>query len=333
MYFPKSILIYSSLLSVVIIITACGNKDEAETNGVKQTQVVAKVNGEEISIHQINFQLSRMGQLNETQGKEAAKQTLVRLVDETLLKQKALEAKLDRDPKVLQAMESTKNQILAQAYLEQEMVNASKPSEKEIDQFYSEHPDLFENRRVFRLQELAVEVSKEKLPEIQEALTEQKNINNMAQWLTSKSYKFAANSNVRNAEQLPLPLLAKLQLLKDGEAIAVDTGKSVNIIYVASSQTQSVDKQKAKPYIEKYFLNINKNRLIAAEMKKIKEAAKVEYVGAFADMKKNSPAVEAAPSASVAFPKGPSQPTSAAPAANADSASKQQSMDKGLSGL
>ena len=101
-----------------------------------------------------------MGQLDKSQAKLASKQVLAALVEQQLLKQQALNAKLDIDPRVQQAIESSKDQFLAQAYLEQLMQKAPKPSSSEIDAFYKEHPELFENRRIYRLQELEIQLPK-----------------------------------------------------------------------------------------------------------------------------------------------------------------------------
>ncbi|MES2579535.1 MAG: EpsD family peptidyl-prolyl cis-trans isomerase [Pseudomonadota bacterium] len=290
------------LLSLVIIsamaTVSCGKKDQAES-GKAETQVVAKVNNDEISIHQINFQLGRLTQsnpkpLSEAQSKEAAKQILARLVDQQLLKQQAIEAKLDRDPRVLQIIETSKNEILAQAYLEQLLAKAAKPTAAQVDTFYKENPALFENRRVFRLQELAVTVGKEKYAEIEENVKKLKNINEIAAWLKAQSYPFNANSNVRAAEQLPLEFLKQLQPLKDGELIVAKTAQSISIVHIVASQSVPIARDKATPIIEQYFLNQNKSALAKKEMAALNEKAKIEYVGAFADMKKDPTATTAA---------------------------------------
>ena len=276
-----------ALLGAMLTLTACGDKDKAASKG--GTQVVAKVNGDEISVHQINFQLNRVAQnkaLTEAQSKAAAQQILARLVDQQLLKQQATEAKLDRDPRILQAIESSKNEILAQAYLEQMLSKAAKPSITQIDAFYKEKPELFANRRVFRLQELAINVGKDKYAEIAEKVSTTKNINEVAVWLKDKNYPFNANSNVRAAEQLPLDFLKKLQPLKDGDLIALSNEQSVSIVHVAAMQSAPITREKAAPIIEQYFLNQNKAILVKKEMAALNAKAKIEFIGAFADMKK-----------------------------------------------
>ena len=102
MFHKKSFALTLILVAVSTPQFGCGKKDEG---GKKRTQIVAKVNGDEISVHQLNFQLSRVGQIPQEQTKQVSKQVLDRLVEQQLLTQKAIEAKLDRDPQVLQVLE------------------------------------------------------------------------------------------------------------------------------------------------------------------------------------------------------------------------------------
>lgn len=279
------------LICLALLTSACSKKEGA-TESKAETQVVAKVNGDEISVHQINYQLGRVTQnsrvqLTEAQGKQAAEQILARLVDQQLLKQQAIEAKLDRDPRVLQAIEASKNEILAQAYLEREMQSASKPSVSDVDTFFSEHPELFAERRVFRLQELVVDVSKDKHEEIRNSLKTINGINEIANWLKTKNYAFNANSNVKAAEQLPMEILKKVQLLKDGEFIVISTDRALNILHLAASQSVPISRDKATSIIEQYFLNQAKTDIAKKELAELNKNAKIEFIGAFSQMKKS----------------------------------------------
>ncbi|MDP2229635.1 EpsD family peptidyl-prolyl cis-trans isomerase [Methylotenera sp.] len=343
MSFTKKYLVLM-LIGTSVAFTACEKKDQENTEK-PETQVVAKVNGDEISIHQVNFQLTRMGQMNEAQSKAAAEKILTRLVEQQLLKQQALEAKIDRDPRVVQAVESSGDEILAQAYLEQLLAKASKPSATEIDTFYNEHPELFANRRIFRLQELVVDVSKDKFSEIESNLKGIKGINEVATWLSTKKYVFTANSNVRTAEQIPSDLLKKLQPLKDGEFILAPSERAINIIHLAASQTSPVMREKAGPIIEQFFLNQSRAELAKKEMSEIKDKAKIEYLGAFSDMGKpevaKSEVVNPTATVSNNAEPLPASETNAKSQSIIDKSSElkakpdadQLNMDKGLSGL
>lgn len=328
--FNTKLIIISSIL---VTLSACGSKENAKTeeSSKKNTQVVAKVNGDEISVHQLNFALGRVAQgrqLDQAQTKQASEQVLTRLVDQQLLVQKAVDLKLDRDPKVLQALEASKAEILAQVYLEQVLAKAEKPSSTKIDTFYKENPELFEKRRVFRLQELVVEVDSAKQAEVQDAVKNMKSINDIANYFKSNKYEFNANSNVRAAEQLPIELLKKIQPLKDGEFVAVPSGRVLNIVHLAASQFKPIARDKAAPVIEQYFLNQSKSAVAKAEMADLKQKAKIEFVGAFSEMKINDSVTSKASIKTEPDAKKPeaSQPVPAQTSTNADVAN----MVKGL---
>jgi EpsD family peptidyl-prolyl cis-trans isomerase len=310
------VILLGALFSIGL--TACGHKSEGGA-----TQVVAKVNGDEISIHQINFQLARLGAMDKEKSKVVAREVLSKLVNQELLKQKAIEAKLDRDPRVLQAIEASKNEILASVYLEQQMTKAGKPTPSEIEDFYKQNPALFEKRRIYSLAELAINAKPEQMQEVQSIASSGKTMNEIANELKAKNYELQANTNVKPAEQIPAGLLGKLQAMNDGDLVVVNTGRSINIVQVAKSEDQAIDLEKAKPIIERYFTNKNKNELAKNEMEQLNKVAKIEYLGDFADMKDG------------VKPKLADTKAESAPALKADSTENKEKkvLEKGISGL
>lgn len=80
---------YAGALIIALVLAGCGDKDEKTA-----TQVAAQVNGEEITVHQINFAMQRMSNVAPEQAKETSIQVLKGLVDKQLLVQQALEDKL-----------------------------------------------------------------------------------------------------------------------------------------------------------------------------------------------------------------------------------------------
>ena len=306
---------------IALALSACGSKDGKKETKL-ESQVVAKVNDKEISIHQINYQLGKLGEVDESQSKDVAKQILARLVDQQVLKEKAIEVKLDRDPNVVQAIEAMKDQLLAQAYLEQQMNKVAKPSDAEIKDFYQQNPLLFENRHIYRLQELVIRADKNQVDEVRNNVSSMKSMSDIAAWLKSKNYLFNANTNVRSAEQLPMNLLKKLSDIKDGEVVVMDTSQTINIVHLVASKLEPIDLAKAKPFIQQYLLNQDRNKAASAELKQLKGAAKIQYMGQFSDFMAESKGL---PTQSVAANQNP--------ASQAKSKSENVSMDKGLSGL
>ena len=286
----------SLMFLVLLALGACG-----KGGSTKSGQVVAKVNGDEITIHQVNAAMPRLGVASEAQAKEASKQVLNSLIEQQLLLKKATEAKLDRDPGVLQAIESAKRQILAQSYLEKMAQAVSKPSASEVHDYYAKHPELFEKRRVYRFQELLFENKPETLKIAKATLEQGKSIRDLGHSLQSEKIPFQANESVKMSEQLPMNMLARVSTLKVGQGTMVSSDKSSLVMYLADVRDLPVTEEQAKPAIESYLTNTKRAQLAQAEVKKLHDAAKIEYLGAFADVgtlaKANSPAPVAAPPA------------------------------------
>jgi len=303
---------FAVVVALGLAVAACGKSGESK----KETQVAVKVNGAEVTVHQVNFAMSRLGAVNEAQAKQAQKQVLNSLVDQQLLTQKAVEQKLERDPQVVLAIEAAKSQILAQAYMERTLSGIAKPTTAEVKDYYARHPDLFEKRRVFRFQELVVGVKPDHAEAVKAQLAAAKNMEEFAAWLKSQNIQFTGGAVVKTAEQLPLELLPKLNEMKDGQTLAIPTPNNLQIIQLVASQAQPVNEAQATPAIERFLMNQKRNEMAKAELKKLRDAAKIEYMGAFAD------AGAAAKAAAPATP--PAQPQ-AKPAADF--------VEKGLSGL
>ncbi|MDR7334826.1 EpsD family peptidyl-prolyl cis-trans isomerase [Roseateles asaccharophilus] len=305
-------------VAVAALLAACGGGDKGE----KASQTAAKVNKEEITVHQINFVLQRQPNLKPEQAEVASRQVLERLVDQELAVQKAEEQKLDRDPRVVQQIEAAKREIIARAYIERVGETAAKPTAEEIAKYYAEKPALFKDRRIYSLQELQIEARPEQLPMLREKLTAAKTLPEFIEYLKANDIRFAGNQAVRAAEQLPLSNLDGIARLKDGESTVTITPAGMTVLTLAGSRSQPVDEARARPAIEAFLLNQRKAELVQKDIKALRESSKIEYVGKFAQP---APGAASAPAAQTIAPV-----TEAATPAPAASGLDPASISKGM---
>ncbi|MCX2865275.1 EpsD family peptidyl-prolyl cis-trans isomerase [Paucibacter sp. PLA-PC-4] len=309
----------------VVLLAACGGGEKKD----KASQTAAKVNKEEITVHQINFVLQRQQGLKPEQAEAASKQVLERLIEQELAVQKAEDLKLDRDPRVVQQIEAAKREIIARAYVERLGESAAKPTAEEVSKYYNEKPALFKERRIYSLQELAIEAKPEQIPEIRAKLQAAKNLAEFAEYLKASDIRFAANQAVRAAEQLPLASLDAIARMKDGDSAVTSAPNGLQVLFLVGSRSQPVDEARARPAIEQFLSNQRKSELVVKEMKAMREGAKIEYVGKFAEG--TPPAAAAAAPAAVTTP-SPVAPaaTVATPAAPAASGMDANTISKGM---
>jgi EpsD family peptidyl-prolyl cis-trans isomerase len=310
-----------ALLATSVVLVACGDKKE---KGASQT--AAKVNKEEITVHQINFVLQQQRGLKPEQADAASQQILERLIDQELAVQKADELKLDRDPRVVQQLEAVRREVLARAYAEKIGEGAAKPSPEDIKKYYDDNPALFSQRRIYSLQEIQIEASADQLAVLRGKLAEAKSINDFVEYLKGSGLRFNGNQAVRPAEQLPLASLKTLSAMKDGQAVITPTPAGAVVVVLAGSRSQPVSEEQARPAIEQFLLNDRKRKLLDDDRKSLRTGAAIQYVGKFAQ-------AASAPAASPATaPTAPVMPApNAAPAeAPASSGMDPAAISKGL---
>jgi EpsD family peptidyl-prolyl cis-trans isomerase len=310
----------AAAVAVTLVLAGCGDKKKD-----KASQTAAKVNKEEITVHQINFVLQQQRGLKPEQAEAASKQILERLIDQELALQKAEELKLDRDPRVVQQIEAAKREIVARAYIEKTGETAAKPTPEAIKAYYDEKPALFKERRIYSIQELSIEATPEQVPELREHLQSAKAISDFVEYLKANNFKFSGNQAVRAAEQLPLNMLDAFAKMKDGQAILAPTPTGAQVIVLAGSRNEPVDEARARPAIEQFLWNDAKRKLLESDLKAMRAAAKIEYVGKFAESAASAPAG----SASAAAPAAPAKPA-ATPAAAASGGLSSADISKGM---
>ena len=226
-------------------LAGCGDK-----KGAVASQTAAKVNKEEITVHQINFVLQQQRGLKPEQADAASRQILERLIDQELALQKAQEQKVDRDPRVVQQLEAARREIIARAYVERAGESAPKPSADEVKKYYDEKPALFKERRIYSIQELSIEAKPEQVEALRAQLQSAKSITEFVDYLKGNGFRFAGNQSVRPAEQLPLSMLDTFAKMKDGQALLAPAAGGAQVIVLAGSRAEPVDEARAKPAIE-----------------------------------------------------------------------------------
>ena len=310
----------STIMTLTLLMSGCNGKD-AQT---LTTQVAAKVGSEEISIHQINQVLSRSTMaISAPQSVQALRaDVLEKLIDQQLVVEQAIEARLHRSPEVLAQIDAARREVLARAYVQQLTNTIPKPAIEESRKYFRDHPQLFSERRVFSLQEIQLTPDSGVAEQVREQLAGGKSMGDVAAWLKAHDIPFGSGAVTRAAEQIPLDLLARLQAFKDGQSAIVETPRGVTVLRITSSQAAPVTEEAALPRIEQFLMNQRGAEALGQTMKRLRAKATVSYSGDFA--KAAAPTAAASDQATPA----PKEKAAAADPSNAGSA-----VEKGTAAL
>ena len=293
----------ASALSALLLLAACGRETAGDAS-----QVVARVNKGEVSIHQVNQVLKRQPGLQPAQMEEAGRQALERLIEQELAVQKALEDKLDRDPEVMQNLAAARREVLTRAVANKLAGATAQPSPQELQAYFDARPALFAQRRVYALQEFAVQADGPALAALRERVAKARAMSDVTEYLRSEKLPVRASQNTQPAENLPGPLLERLVQMKDGQALLLPAPGGARIVVVLGSQLAPVTLADAKPAIEQAMMTERRRQAVQSHFEAARKASQITYLGKFATPAASAVAAAstAARAAAVASPAEPS---------------------------
>jgi EpsD family peptidyl-prolyl cis-trans isomerase len=268
--------------TVVSLFLSTGILFAATTVSADSDAPAAKVNGVTITQSQVDRAVAKAGAAAKGMPPAKAKQAALEgLITQHLFSKNALMDKLDKDPRVIEAIEEAKEQILARAYAEKQATTMARPTEKEIKAYFDENPELFTQRRIYRLQQLEIQGSQEQLKAVDEKYQNTESLKDFVAWLREKNIRYNMGASTQPAEAIPTKLLKSIAKLKVGQSLKVTNPNGTAIMQLVEAKEEPVTLEQASPAIERYLMNQEAGDIIKSLSQKLRKAAKVEYFAPF----------------------------------------------------
>jgi EpsD family peptidyl-prolyl cis-trans isomerase len=240
--------------------------------GGETSQVVVRVNESEITVSQLRTALLAKGRPQPTA--DAAQQAIDGLVNEQLLVDAALANNLDRDPAVVQAIESARRQLLARAYLERDVFPKVEISAADQAAYYKSNPALFAHRRVYQI--ATFRIAGELSPDAVKDLGLATDAETVTAALTTHHVPFDVQNLTRAAEQLPLEQLPRFASADVGD-IVIDgsPAQGPTLMLITGMQDAPLGFEMAQPIIQQYLLNVRNAEALDSHLKLARAAANI----------------------------------------------------------
>jgi EpsD family peptidyl-prolyl cis-trans isomerase len=321
---PRLVNVATVCLAVLLGLAACGGKASSEGS-----QVVATVNKSEISVHQVNQMLQRRPGLQAPQAENAGSQVLEQLIEQEVAVQKALDMKLDRDPAVMQNIAAARRDVLARAYSAKLADTAARPEPADLQAYFDARPALFAQRKVYALQEYAVQADKTQADDLGKFVTGAKSLQEVSNYLRDQKLSVRASQSTLPAESLPPALVERLSAMKDGQLLLLAAPGGARIVVLAGSRLAPVSLEQARVPIEQALMAERRMKAVQTSLDLARKASDIKYHGAFSAPASAPMAARAgAPPAATAV-----VPPPAASAATTTNAADAAMVSKGLAGL
>jgi EpsD family peptidyl-prolyl cis-trans isomerase len=261
----------TTLVSSALLLAACtGHKKDA-------TQSAARVDGTEITVHQINYRLQRERGIRPEQMDEESRKVLKQLIDEQLIVERAEKVKMDKEPGAQQAMDAARREVLARAYVEQAAQTVPAPTEAALHNYFDGNDALFAHRRVYVLQEYLAKVPEDKIPALRALVDGGKSTADVEAWFKAQGVPFRAQQSTHPAEQIPMNSLKTLSTVQNGHGLVASSGDQVHVTYVASSTDAPVTFDKAKPAIAQFLTVEARRKATEGNIGALRSVAQITY--------------------------------------------------------
>jgi EpsD family peptidyl-prolyl cis-trans isomerase len=254
------------------MMSACQKKAEG--------QVVAVVNGEEITLNELNSELADLNLPANVDKNAVRTGVLQKMIDRRLLAQAAKEEGLDRDPSYVSQERRMKERLLVGMYGKKAMDTIEVPNAAKIDQFMTAHPGMFAGRTRLMLDQIQFDAPSDmsRLKELESAHT----LLAVGERLTAMGIKFQHGNGALDSATVAPEVLQKIQALPAGEPFVVPNGNKVVVSVVTGSQPVTLPVDQARPAAVQAMRAEELNKIGEQRLSEAKAKAKIDYQPGFA---------------------------------------------------
>jgi peptidyl-prolyl cis-trans isomerase C len=248
-------------------LTACSKKATG--------QVVAVVNGEEVSLQELNAELNGQEVPPNVDKKLVMRQLLQRVVDRKLVVQLAKEQGLDKTPEYQQQVRRAGEELLVQGLVKKIQGGVKVPEGTAIDSFVASNPYMFSGRTRFTLDQIAFNVPADASQ--LKALESAHSIAAVAQVLDKLGVKYARGQGALDSATTPPEMLQKILALPAGEPFVVPSNGKMVASVITSKVPIGMAQEQIRPLATEALRNRQLQETSQKQLKTARASAKIEY--------------------------------------------------------
>jgi EpsD family peptidyl-prolyl cis-trans isomerase len=268
---------YGIIAAVAVSVLASGCQRKAEG------QTVAVVNGEEITVPDLNFALDLAKVPEGVDKTKARQQMLQQLVDRRLLAEQARKEGIDKSPEYLNRERRADEDLLISMLADRRLNTAQLPSDREVQSFIASHPEMFANRETWELDQIRYQTPADS--GIKKELGAAHSMDALIGVLQAHKIPFQRQKNRLDTAIVPLELYSKLNTLPAGQPFTIGAGNVSVANAITGREPQPIAGDQAKPVAVQAIRKTQMAKSLQDLLKSLRSSAKVEYQPGYAPAK------------------------------------------------
>ncbi len=264
----RNILLVSAIGAIVsVTLAGCDSKPTG--------QVVAIVNGEEISLPELNAELEALSVPANADKEKVRRLALQQIVDRRLIAQAAKEEGLDKDPAYVMRERRSDELLLVQMYGKKAADTIRVPGAPEIDKFIADNPTLFGQRTRYLVDQIQFQMPSD--PASLKQLEGDHSLAEVAETLKAMGIKFEQGKNALDSGSVPPEVMKRILALPPGEPFIVPAGDRVVVSVITGNEPLTLPPEQVRPLAVQAIRNQSLGKLAQSRLKEAKAKAKIEY--------------------------------------------------------
>lgn len=258
----------------LLLFAATGCQKKAEG------QVVAVVNGEEITQQDLNAELQGAQIPPNADKKAIMAQLLQRVIDRKLLVQKAKEEGIDKSPTYLEQLRRAQDMLAINLLTAKAAKNIALPDTGAVSKFISANPTLFNGRKSYDVDQIifAPPGNAAVLQQLEPAHS----LDTIAATLTAANIQFARARGKLDTAMIPPDAASKIVALPAGEPFIMPENGQLVARVITSAQATPTPIQQANPAAVELLRRQSIAQVMQKQLTDARTAAKIDYQSGFA---------------------------------------------------
>ena len=243
-------------------------------------QVVAVVNGEEVTQAELNEEISQLPNTVVGDAEEIRRQVLQRIVDRRLMAQVAREERFDREPEFLIRERRLEEALLVQMFSQRLGESVQVPSGAEVDKYLSDNPGKFSERAAYLVDQIVFDFPEDE--QVLKALEADQTLAEVEQTLERFDVEYARGTNSLDTAVVPTPVLDQIIALPAGEPFVLPVQGRVTVNVITQRQPVPTTEEEAAPLAAQQMRNESLQDLLRSRLEEAKTKAEIVYQDGFA---------------------------------------------------
>lgn len=249
-------------------------------------QVAAVVNGDEITLQEVNAEMSGMQLPQGADKAQVQKAAVQRIVERRLLAQAARDDGIDKSPEFLVRRRQLEDALLIQLMSQRVERSIAVPDSRAIDTFVSKNPAVFSGRTIYTLDRIQFPIPSD--PGRLKALQDDHSMDAVANRLRQMGIPFTRETAGMDSAQLGQERLDRIKTLPKGEPFVIPENGRVTVAVITGSAPQPLTGDQVRPAAVQMLRNQSLSAAMQQRLATQKAKAKIKYQAAFEPPAANS---------------------------------------------